>query len=880
MKALAAALTFAFAADILAQAPAPPPKTPADADDQRAPRTERLRKLTKRERAARIEKLEFRHQDFLADVEPILLGPELDTFLTLETDPQRDAFIEDFWNRRDVYAGTTNRAFKDMYYARLEIAKEQFRRVSSDRAKMFLIQGPPAEVVRADCPRLLQPIEIWKYAQIPGVGTDVRLVFYKPRHHNDYKLWSPIGGSVALSDLVVEESAAFSSAESAAARRMIDQSASPYAYISRIQLECKDGDEIMRAITSMVQARVDLMKLFEPPRIDSEDVKKLLRSVVIPNPEAPKLSAEFSVRYPAKDGSRTDVEMMLLVPSAEITPAEVSGTEVYTVDVVGEVLREGKLWERYRYRFDFPGDFDGEKLPIVVNRLLRPADYVSRIKVVDANTGAEAVVESNLTVPEIFLPDPVEPAQMAAAEPPAMEAKTAGELQQEVAVRETRLRIVPPAGEIVAGIQTVQTMITGDTIKGVEFWLDDRKVAVRRAPPYALALDFGVIPRARRIRAVGLDRDDNPITGDDIVVNTGTDPFRVRITSPRIAPRLVGQARIEMDVHVPEGEELASLELYWNDRRMATLYDGPFVQTVEIPETDGVGYLRAVATLKDSTLPPVEDVVMINTPAYMEELNVHLVELPTTVLIDGKPASHLGEKAFKVTDEGKPVSLAKFEYVKDLSLSLGLAIDTSGSMQPRMEEAQKAGAQFFEKIMRRGDKAFLVAFDTDPQLVQKWSTRVADMHAGLARLRPEESTALYDAVVYSLYNFQGIRGQKALIVISDGKDTASKFTFDQAFEYARRAAVPIYTIGIGIRGNEVDVRYKLSKLSQETGGSVFYIEQARDLQRVYDDIQEELRSQYILGFYPGPDAKPGGKWREVNVQVTEGKARTIRGYFP
>ncbi|MGZ8710691.1 MAG: VWA domain-containing protein, partial [Thermoanaerobaculia bacterium] len=148
--------------------------------------------------------------------------------------------------------------------------------------------------------------------------------------------------------------------------------------------------------------------------------------------------------------------------------------------------------------------------------------------------------------------------------------------------------------------------------------------------------------------------------------------------------------------------------------------------------------------------------------------------------------------------------------MKNLSLSLGLAIDTSGSMQPRMDEAQKAGAQFFEEIMRRGDKAFLVAFDTDPQLVQKWSTRVADMHAGLAKLRPEESTALYDAVVYSLYNFQGIRGQKALIVISDGKDTASKFTFDQALEYARRAAVPIYTIGIGIRGNEVDVRYKLS----------------------------------------------------------------------
>jgi len=125
-----------------------------------------------------------------------------------------------------------------------------------------------------------------------------------------------------------------------------------------------------------------------------------------------------------------------------------------------------------------------------------------------------------------------------------------------------------------------------------------------------------------------------------------------------------------------------------------------------------------------------------------------------------------------------------------------------------------------------------------------------------------------------------VRGQRALVVISDGKDTASKFEFDQVLEYARRAAVPIYGIGIGIRGNEIDVRYKLGRLSAETGGTTWYIEQARDLHRVYDEIQEELRSQYILGFYPAPDVKAGSKWREVTVQVSEGKAKTIKGYFP
>ncbi|HVE71821.1 MAG TPA: VWA domain-containing protein [Thermoanaerobaculia bacterium] len=878
MKALAAVLSLLFTTVILAQTPAPPAESPKKTADTAKP-TERLRKLTRRERTARIAKLDGRHQDFVADTEPIIFGPELDTFLALETDAQRDSFIEDFWRRRDAMQGTTNRAFKEAYYARLEVAKAQFRSVISDRARIFLLHGPPQDALRTDCSRILQPIEIWKYERIPGIGAQVRLLFYKPRYSNDYRLWNPLGGSVAIGDLLATESASFQG-DPASARRMLNESsASPYAYISRIQLECTAGDEIMRAITSMVQARIDVLRLFEPPQINSEDMQRIIRSMVIANPNAPKLSAEFSVRYPTKDGSRTDVQMMLLVPKAQITPAEVSGAEVYTIDVTGEVLRNGNLWEKYRYRFDFPGDFDGDKLPIVIDRLLRPAEYVSRVKVTDANTGAEAIIESQLQVPEIFTPAPVAEPEVASIAS-ALPERTLNEIKTDFVTEETRLRIVPPDDEIVSGIQTIETMVTGNNIRGVEFWLDGRKIAVSRKPPYSLDFDFGIVPQMRRIRAVALNEKNEPITGDDIVVNTGTDPFRVRITSPRIAPRLQGPSRVEMDVNVPDGEELRALELFWNETRVAALYDPPYVQTVNIPATEGVGYLRVVATLKNEGIPPVEDVVMVNTPAYMEQLDVHLVELPTTVLVSGKPVSTLSEKAFKVFDEGKPVSLAKFEFVKNLPLSIGMAIDASGSMQTRMDEAQKAGAQFFEKVMKRGDRAFLVAFDTEPQLVQKWSTKISDLHAGLAKLRAEESTALYDAIVYALYNFQGVRGQKALVLISDGKDTASKFEFDQVLEYARRAAVPIYGIGIGIRGNEVDVRYKLQKLATETGGSTYYIEQARDLQKVYDEIQEELRSQYILGFYPGPNVKAGGKWREVTVQVSEGKAKTIKGYFP
>jgi len=871
-KALAGVLTFLLATTILGQEHNPP-----------RDRTDAIRKLSRRERKQRIAKLEVRHQDFISDVEPIIVDAELDLFLSLENNQERDSFVDEFWRRRDQMNRTSG-AFKEMYYRRLDQVRTDFKRITADRARIFLLYGPPTEVARGNCPRMLQPTEIWKYAYLPGVGTNVRLLFYKPRHQNDYRLWNPVGGAIALADLISAPDAVEGSAEQRRGPAGDAVSSSPYSYVNRIQLECSDGNEIMLAISSMVQARVDLFKIFNPPGLNDEAVQKMMRSVVISNPNAPKLDAEFSVRYPAKDGSRTGVQMMLLIPRAELSPAEAGGVEMYTLDVTGEVLRDGNLFEKYRYRFDFPGDIAAEKLPIVVDRLLRPADYVSRIKVTDAHSGAEAVIENPITVPEIFesaaAPEAAsEPAPALAAAAPVPEKEAAPQVV-ELESKEPRLRIVPPANEPVSGLQTIETIASGEGIKAVEFWLDGKKIAVRRAPPFTLDVDFGEVPRMRRIRTVAIGAGNKPMTGDELTVNSGTDPFRIRIISPRVSPRLAGLTRVELDVSVPNDDELASVELYWNQNRLATLYGAPFVQTIDIPGNDEIGYLRAVATLKDDTAAPVEDVVMFNTPAYMEQLNVHLVELPTTVLVNGKPSDTLTEKSFKILDEGEPVQLAKFEYVKNLPLSIGMAIDSSGSMINRLDEAQKAGAQFFEKVMRKGDKAFLVAFDTEPQLLQTWSSKVADVHAGLARVRAEDKTALYDAVIFALYNFQGIRGQKALILISDGKDTASKFSYEHALEYARRAGVPIYGIGIGIHAPDVDVRYKLDRLCRETGGTVYYIDQARELQRIYDDIQTELRSQYILGFYPSPDVKPGSKWREVTVHVNDGKARTVKGYFP
>ena len=808
--------------------------------------------LTRREQKDRIAKLADRHRQFLMDVEPIIQPSERDAFLRLETDPQRDSFMDDFWRRRDMMQGTTNQTARKQYYERLEYVKEHFGQASSDRGKIFLIQGEPAAILDIDCDRYFQPLQIWFYQYIEGFGHDVRLLFYIPRGHRDYRLWNPLLFEEAMKDLASGDIMARGTG----------------AMGGNYMLDCKHGEELVKAIGQM-RLNVDrLHKVFVAPKVNDEDIHRSLRSAVITDPNAPKLNASVTVDYPDAEGNKTDTRLTILVPRAQLKTTAVSGVSVYSIDVVGEVLRDDRMWEKYRYRFDFPGTMQDENLPIVLDRMLRPAAYKSRVKLTDASSGAQIILETDLNVPEVKPKETVESATL----------KT---LQDDIHSTRAKLRIVPLAEGVTSGLQTIHTIVSGAGIKAVEFWLDGKKVATRRAPPYTLDLDFGTMPRSRKVRAVALDSHGQAITGDEIIVNTGTDPFRVRIASPRVAPKVSGPTRVEVEVKVPEGKLLDGIELYWNEQRVATMFDPPFVQTVHIPSSEGVGYLRAVARLKESDADPVEDVVLVNTPDFMETIDVHLVELPTTVLRDGKPVPNLTEKAFKVFDDGKPVKLAKFEQVDDLPLSLGMAVDASGSMEDKMVQARNTASSFFQNVLRKGDKAFLVAFDAQPHVVQKWSSDMTEINSGLAKLRAEESTALYDAVVYSLYNFQGVKGQKALILLTDGKDTVSKFTFEQALEYAQRAAVPIYAIGIGIRGLDVDVRSKLNKFCSETGGSSYYIDEAADLNRIYADIQNELRSQYVLGFYPdAAEVKPGGRWREVTVQVAEGKAKTIRGYYP
>jgi len=212
-------------------------------------------------------------------------------------------------------------------------------------------------------------------------------------------------------------------------------------------------------------------------------------------------------------------------------------------------------------------------------------------------------------------------------------------------------------------------------------------------------------------------------------------------------------------------------------------------------------------------------------------------------------------------------------------LTVGLTVDASGSMSSNLVVAQRAARDFLQQVISLQDHSFAVGFADYPILLINPTSDVDAVADALGRLRAVGWTALHDAVVTSLYYFRGFPGQNVLIVLSDGDDTKSKYTFDDVLEYARRSGTAIYTVGVGVEILGA-ARRKLDALAEETGGRSFFIAQAEELSGVYDALEEELRSRYLLSVVPATTSEEGYREVEVRVKRRGLVVRTARGVYP
>ncbi|MEO8274785.1 MAG: VWA domain-containing protein [Thermoanaerobaculia bacterium] len=823
----------------------------------------RLRAIDAKEKQ-QIEQLAEEYQTWLEEVDSILTKEERAAFLKLDKDYQRDAFIERFWQARDPFADTARNEMRETWTTRVDEARALFGNIKEERARFYLLNGPPAARIAGQCSGTTWPLEIWVYQRSERVHEDfVIFVFARKFSQGPFRLWYPSEGLASLMQ--------FPQSGSSDERNLED-----------IASNCTQNDDIAAALSSVIKrGPMDFQRVVEDilapiPPVSREWVSTFNSYSTDLPANATGLKAELSLTFPGRRQSRSVLQGTLAVTTASVKTADISGTQSYDFVLNGEVLIGKKLFDSFRYKFDIPADPAAgpppASLPLVFERFLRPGKYVLILKLEDLNGGGFFRKLVEIEVPSVEGP--------VAQEPDAFSAGIFAEANAALSTLDNTIKLVTPRGDIQAGLVRFDTLTTGTAISEVLFTLDGRPILRKNRAPFSVELDLGEVPRTRTLHATAFDAEGKEVAWDEIKVNASAHRFNVRLVEPRKGSHYDKSLRAEAQVEVPEDAALERVEFYLNETLVATLFQEPFTQPIALPADGSIAYVRAVAYLVDGN--STEDLVFVNAPDNLEEVDVQFVELYTTVLDREKhPVKNLQQSDFRIIEDDVPQEIARFEKLENLPIHVAILLDVSASMEPNLPQTRAAAQAFFEQVITPKDRGALITFNDHPLLSVKLTNSVPALAGGLAGLKAERGTALYDSVVFSLFYFNGVKGQRAIVLLSDGKDEGSRFNVEETLDFARRAGVAIYTVGLNIPHSESEVRKVLKKLAEETGGRNFFIKETGELKGVYDELQQELRSRYLLA-YQSTNSSREQRFRIVDLKLDKSglDAKTIRGYYP
>jgi VWFA-related protein len=272
-----------------------------------------------------------------------------------------------------------------------------------------------------------------------------------------------------------------------------------------------------------------------------------------------------------------------------------------------------------------------------------------------------------------------------------------------------------------------------------------------------------------------------------------------------------------------------------------------------------------------------------DTPTFSADVKVVNV-LATVSTRKGAVVRDLGKDDFVLYEDDRPQTVRYFSQESNLPLTLGLLVDTSVSQGRVMNAERGASFHFLETVLRPQDQAFLVQFDMRVFFRKTLTSSLRELDDGLSFVdTPSRSelasqtgggTLLYDAVFTASHDVMAkVRGRKALIVLTDGVDTGSASTLDEAVDAAQRADTLIYSILFSDAGyygllGGAGGRRPLMRMSGETGGGFFEVSKKQGLDQIFGVIQDELRSQYSLGYVSDrPVAAPG--FRRIRLTTTK-----------
>jgi VWFA-related protein len=280
---------------------------------------------------------------------------------------------------------------------------------------------------------------------------------------------------------------------------------------------------------------------------------------------------------------------------------------------------------------------------------------------------------------------------------------------------------------------------------------------------------------------------------------------------------------------------------------------------------------------------------------------VGLVNLFVTVRDKNKRiVTDLKQEDFKAAEDGQPQQIAFFSKEVTLPITLALLLDTSGSEQYMLPSIQDAGTRFLDRVLRKGDEALVMSFDSDVDLLSDFTEDRHQLDRGIRQARinipsggsiggnpgPVGSrqitgTALYDAVYLACNEKLNTEaGRKAIVIVTDAQDEGSKMRIEDAVEAAQRSDVVVHILLVAdphFGGGNGGAAHKMT---DDTGGRTIVVNSEKHLAQAFDQISEELRMQYTLGYYPTNTAHDG-KFRKIKVETANHDFKVLarKGYY-
>jgi len=319
------------------------------------------------------------------------------------------------------------------------------------------------------------------------------------------------------------------------------------------------------------------------------------------------------------------------------------------------------------------------------------------------------------------------------------------------------------------------------------------------------------------------------------------------------------------------------------NRRPLTVDSDP----VPVPEGDAPVASKPAATGAQATAGEItreNGKFTLRANAYEVRLNASVIDS------SGQPVDSLPQDAFKVYEDGAPQSIVGFRH-EDLPVSLGILIDSSGSMYDKRTSVDAASLDLV-KLSNHEDEAFLVDFSSEPYLDTDFTNDVAKLQQGLSYIKSSGGTALYDAVIASADYLakNAKRPKQVLLIVTDGEDNASGASLETTIRRVQDLDGPaIYCIGL-LFGDDVSrsearhAREVLTELALQTGGQAYFPKSLKEVDGITHEVAADIRTQYTISYHSTKSPELGG-YRTIHVEAkAKGyrglQVRTRTGYFP